>query len=112
MRARSPPREHGTPASTAIDIPTSPRTFPANRRSSSAAQQARTRPEIDEQDVLPYGLRSASLPNEQGAELSLSELLAQAESGGSASRRRRDQGPPTSAEDDDEPLLFALAEAE
>lgn len=109
-RARSPPRSHGTPASVAIDIPTSPRTFPTGRRSSSAAQQARIRPDVHEQDVLPYGLRSASLPNDQGAELSLSELLIQNESGSAASRRRREIVSVSTVDDDDEPLLFALAE--
>ncbi|GAB7349269.1 hypothetical protein MBLNU459_g8417t1 [Dothideomycetes sp. NU459] len=102
--ARSPSGGHGTPASTAIDIPTSPRTFPAGRRSSSVAQQARVRPEIEEPDALPFGLRSASLPNEERSELSLSELLMQTESG-TNSRRRRDLAV---ADDDDEPLLFAL----
>ena len=106
-------RSHGTPGSTAIDIPTSPRTFPTGRRSSSVAQQARARTNLDEQEALPYGLRSASLPNEQGAELSLSELLTQGESGsvsGTGSRRRRDLAVAPAADDDDEPLLFALAE--
>ncbi|KAL1303398.1 hypothetical protein AAFC00_006790 [Neodothiora populina] len=110
-RVRSPMPSHGTPASTAIDIPTSPRTFPAGRRSSSVAQQPRIRPEVDEQDGLSYELRSASLPNEQ-AELSLSELLTQTDSGASVvARRRREMGTSTAAaDDDDEPLLFALAE--
>lgn len=102
--AQSPSGGHGTPASTAIDIPTSPRTFPAGRRSSSVAQQARIRPEIEEHEVMPFGLRSASLPTEERSELSLSELLMQTESG-SNSRRRRDLAV---ADDDDEPLLFAL----
>lgn len=102
--AQSPSGGHGTPASTAIDIPTSPRTFPAGRRSSSVAQQARVRPEIEELDSLPFGLRSASLPTEERSELSLSELLMQTESG-TNSRRRRDLPVP---DDDDEPLLFAL----
>lgn len=109
LRARSPPRTHGTPASTAIDIPTSPRTFPTGRRSSSAAQQARIRPQIDEAEVLPYGLRSASMPNDQAGELNLSESLDQTESG-SVTRRRRDGSGVAAVDDDDEPLLFALAE--
>jgi len=124
--ADRPPRSHAPATSTAIDIPTSPRTFPTGRRSSSAAQQGRIRPtESDEGDGMPYGLRSASMPNDQGGELSLSELLSQTEGSGSASggrgaggasggggggsRRRREVTQPA-ADDDDEPLLFALAE--
>ena len=70
-------RDRGT---TAIDIPTSPRTFPTSRRSSSVHHQGRPSGQIDD-DVLPFGLRSASLPAEE-----------------------RQPYPA----DDDEPLLFAM----
>ena len=70
-------REHGT---TAIDIPTSPRTFPSSRRSSSVHPQNRTSAQADD-DVLPFGLRSASMPNEER---------------------------PSYVPEDDEPLLFAM----
>jgi len=73
-------RDRGT---TAIDIPTSPRTFPTSRRSSSVHhQQPRTSSQVDD-DVLPFGLRSASVPTEDR---------------------------PTYAVEDDEPLLFAMGE--
>ncbi|KAF2135538.1 uncharacterized protein K452DRAFT_331801 [Aplosporella prunicola CBS 121167] len=60
---------------TAIDIPTSPRPWAYGhaRRSSSVAQQQRNT--LDEEPDI-FGLRSASLPNEdRGGDLSLSELL-------------------------------------
>lgn len=110
MPRAASPRIHAAPGSTAIDIPTSPRTFPANRRSSSVAQQARTRPDVDDHDGMHFGLRSASMPNDQGPELSLSELLMQTESGTGGRRRRDLVSPAAAADDDDEPLLFALAE--
>lgn len=73
-------RDRGT---TAIDIPTSPRTFPTSRRSSSVHhQQPRTSSHNDD-DVMPFGLRSASVPNDER---------------------------PTYAVEDDEPLLFAMGE--
>jgi len=68
--------DHGTGA---IDIPTSPRPFhPGYRRSSSVAQQHRPLPLDDDLgDVLPFGMRSASLDGggEERAPLSLSALL-------------------------------------
>ena len=76
-------RDIGT---TAIDIPTSPRTFPTPRRSSSVHhQQPRMSSQVVDDDVLPFGLRSASVPNEDR---------------------------PTYAVEDDEPLLFAMGELE
>jgi autophagy-related protein 13 len=110
-------RGSGTPLSTAIDIPTSPRTFVTNRRSSSTAQQPRARgvTNVEHQDA--YGMRSASMPIAEGGrgELSLSELLSLGEGGstgsggaGGSSRRRNREG--SAIADDDEPLLFALAD--
>ena len=63
--------------SNAIDIPTSPRSFgPAFRRSSSAAQRHRSIAVEDEMgDLLPFGLRSASLGTDDRPPLSLSELI-------------------------------------
>jgi autophagy-related protein 13 len=58
---------------TAIDIPTSPRAWPFGRRSSSASGQLRER-DLGEEPGL-YGRQSASLPNEERADLSTSELL-------------------------------------
>ncbi|THY79301.1 hypothetical protein D6C86_00031 [Aureobasidium pullulans] len=111
------PRGSGTPLSTAIDIPTSPRTFISNRRSSSTTQQARARGVTNVEDQDAYGMRSASMPVAEGVrgELSLSELLMQGESGsggsgGVGSMRRKNREGSTSALDDDEPLLFALAD--
>lgn len=51
----------------AIDIPISPRVYPpAYRRSSSAAQ--RRRPVVaDDEEIFPFGMRSVSLGNEEGA---------------------------------------------
>lgn len=69
------------PDTGAIDIPTSPRPFhPSYRRSSSVAQQTRTFPiEDDVGEILPFGMRSASLGADLGAEdrpqLSLSALV-------------------------------------
>ncbi|KAI4723871.1 hypothetical protein E4T49_08403 [Aureobasidium sp. EXF-10728] len=115
VSAHLPPRGSGTPLSTAIDIPTSPRTFVSNRRSSSTTQQARARGITNVEDQDAYGMRSASMPVAEGSrgELSLSELLSQGEggsggSGGVSSRRKnREVSAPV---DDDEPLLFALAD--
>ncbi|MCJ1282340.1 autophagy protein 13 [Xylographa opegraphella] len=63
----------------AIDIPTSPRPFhPSYRRSSSVAQQHRPLPlEYEIGDVLPFGMRSASLGDgdQERQPLSLSALL-------------------------------------
>ena len=63
----------------AIDIPTSPRPFHSNyRRSSSVAQQHRPLPlDYDIGDVLPFGMRSASLGDgdQERQPLSLSALL-------------------------------------
>lgn len=103
VSAHPPTRGSGTPLSTAIDIPTSPRTFVSNRRSSSTAQQARARGVMNVEDQDAYGMRSASMPVAEGGrgELSISEL-------GCSSRRRNREGSGTV--DDDEPLLFALAD--
>ena len=62
----------------AIDIPTSPRPYHPNyRRSSSVAQQHRALPIEDEiGDLLPFGMRSASLGADDRPPLSLSALLA------------------------------------
>lgn len=113
--SRTAPSGSGTPLSTAIDIPTSPRTFSSNRRSSSTAQPPRIRQaELEEPEA--FGLRSASLPDHSRGELSLSELLMQNESGsGSGGARRRMPEASAGNEegeggDDDEPLLFALAD--
>jgi autophagy-related protein 13 len=89
----------------AIAIPTSPRSWNYNRRSSSVAQQNRTLPE-DEPDV--FGVRSASLPSEEvdrngdlqrltSAGLTSSGLFAQAELLASDSR---DQIPDDDSRDD------------
>ncbi|KAI9844636.1 MAG: autophagy protein 13 [Sclerophora amabilis] len=66
----------------AIDIPASPRLYhPHNRRSSSVAQQHRAIPVEDETgDLLPFGIRSASLGAEDRPPLSLSALLRLQES--------------------------------
>ena len=57
----------------AIDIPNSPRPYQPNyRRSSSAAQQPRTQYEDD--DIFPFGMRSASLGVDDRPPLSLSAL--------------------------------------
>ncbi|KAF2755742.1 hypothetical protein EJ05DRAFT_113861 [Pseudovirgaria hyperparasitica] len=82
----SRPEEEADPppgASEAIDIPTSPRAWPYIRRSSSAAQQQRTL----EDDADIYGLRSASVPAEEGPHLSLSELLQHHESSPAAAHQ-------------------------
>ena len=71
--------ERGT---TAIDIPASPRTFSSSRRSSSVQFQGRASGHGDD-DALPFGLRSASLPPEDRASFAI---------------------------EDDEPLLFAMGE--
>ena len=65
-------------ATNAIDIPTSPRPYhPSYRRSSSVAQQHRVLPLEDEiGDLLPFGMRSASLGADDRPPLSLSALLA------------------------------------
>lgn len=62
------------PSTGAIDIPTSPRPYhPKYRRSSSVAQQPR--PQYDEEDIFPFGMRSASLGvDHDRAPLSLSAL--------------------------------------
>ena len=62
------------PSTGPIDIPNSPRSFPPNyRRSSSAVQQPRAQYEDD--DIFPFGMRSASLGGvEDRPPLSLSAL--------------------------------------
>ncbi|KAI9676736.1 MAG: autophagy protein 13 [Trizodia sp. TS-e1964] len=69
------------PGTTAIDIPTSPRLYnPHNRRSSSVAQRHRTSVADDEAgDLMPYGIRSASVGTEDRPPLNLSALLALAD---------------------------------
>jgi autophagy-related protein 13 len=90
----------------AIAIPTSPRPWNYNRRSSSVAQQNRTLPD-DEPDV--FGVRSASLPSEEvdrngdlqritSAGLTSSGLFAQTEL--LASDNRDDQNPDDDSRDD------------
>ncbi|KAF2434176.1 hypothetical protein EJ08DRAFT_495046 [Tothia fuscella] len=61
-------RDTGT---TAIDIPTSPRSWAYARRSSSVTQQQRA---LDDEPDL-YGRRSNSLPADERTDLSMSELL-------------------------------------
>ncbi|EON68596.1 hypothetical protein W97_07854 [Coniosporium apollinis CBS 100218] len=56
---------------TAIPIPTSPHPWQINRRSSSVSQQHR----VLEEELDSFGMRSASLPNDERPDLSLSELL-------------------------------------
>ena len=68
------------PSTGAINIPTSPRPFnPSYRRSSSAAHQPRTAA-FEEEDIFPFGLRSASLGVDDRAPLSLSALAGFQES--------------------------------
>lgn len=58
----------------AIDIPNSPRPFhPSYRRSSSAAQQARNMP-YEEDEMFPFGMRSASLGVDDRPPVSLGAL--------------------------------------
>ena len=58
----------------AIDIPNSPRLFhPSYRRSSSAAQQARNMPYEDD-EIFPFGMRSASLGVDDRPAVSLGTL--------------------------------------
>ncbi|CAD6578919.1 MAG: autophagy protein 13 [Alectoria sarmentosa] len=58
----------------AIDIPNSPRPFhPSYRRSSSAAQQARNLP-YDDDEIFPFGMRSASLGVDDRPSVSLGVL--------------------------------------
>ena len=60
----------------AIDIPTSPRPYHPNyRRSSSVAQQPRAMP-FDDDDMFPFGMRSASAGVDDRPPLSLSVLAA------------------------------------
>ncbi|KAI9876006.1 MAG: autophagy protein 13 [Pleopsidium flavum] len=75
VSSESTTRDAGT---NAIDIPTSPRPYhPSYRRSSSVAQQERAIPVEDETgDLLPFGMRSASLGADDRPPLSLSALLA------------------------------------
>ncbi|KAF1836144.1 hypothetical protein BDW02DRAFT_253984 [Decorospora gaudefroyi] len=92
--------------SNAIAIPTSPRPWNYNRRSSSVAQQNRTLPD-DEPDV--FGVRSASLPSEEvdrtsdlhritSAGLTSSGLFAQTEL--LASDSRNNQTPDNDSRED------------
>ena len=61
------------PSTGPIDIPNSPRPFHPNyRRSSSAAQQPRA--QYEEDDIFPFGMRSASLGVDDRPLLSLSAL--------------------------------------
>ena len=64
----------------AIDIPNSPRPFnPSYRRSSSAAHQPRTAA-FEDDEIFPFGMRSASLGVDDRAPLSLSALAGFQES--------------------------------
>lgn len=66
-------RSHRDPSTGAIDIPTSPRPYhPSYRRSSSVAQQPRA--QYEEDDIFPFGMRSASLGVDDRPPLSLSAL--------------------------------------
>ena len=61
------------PSTVAIDIPNSPRPYHPNyRRSSSVAQQPRA--QYDDDDIFPFGMRSASLGVDDRPLLSLSAL--------------------------------------
>ncbi len=67
------PRGARDPSTGAIDIPNSPRPYhPSYRRSSSVAQQSRAQYEDD--DIFPFGMRSASLGVDDRPPLSLSAL--------------------------------------
>jgi autophagy-related protein 13 len=66
----------GHETAAAIPIPTSPRPWPYIRRSSSASQQHPHRALEEDPDVPDiFDTRSASLPNDDRPELSISELL-------------------------------------
>ena len=68
------------PSTGAIDIPNSPRPFnPSYRRSSSAAHQPRTAA-FEDDDIFPFGMRSASLGVDDRPPLSLSALAGFQES--------------------------------
>ncbi|PVI05047.1 hypothetical protein DM02DRAFT_125473 [Periconia macrospinosa] len=124
-RSGQPPRSHEAvniqeqsesddQGTNAIDIPTSPRPWNYNRRSSSAAQQNRAMEE--EPDM--FGLRSASLPAEEvdrqrdlqritAPDLTSSGLFAQTELLASAGREDQDceaSSPPGSRDEIARPL--------
>ncbi|KAL9130076.1 MAG: hypothetical protein Q9217_001635 [Psora testacea] len=72
--AEEPSQEDEEPTLGAIDIPTSPRPFnPSYRRSSSAAQGPRAAP-LEDDDIFPFVMRSASLGMEDRQPLNLSTL--------------------------------------
>lgn len=95
----------------AIDIPSSPRVFPSSRRSSSVNNNQRAGARtiatgVMEEDGMSFGLRSASLPNDERG-------MIRTHSGGVPLRREGsgsggiDRG---DDEEEDEPLLFDLGE--
>ncbi|KAF4554408.1 putative autophagy-related protein 13 [Elsinoe fawcettii] len=100
------------PTARAIDIPNSPRVYPAERRSSSVHNNARAAPRLIatgavDDDMMPFGLRSASMPNE---ERSLMSRL-QGSGGGSGSGSGGGSGAiEGQEEEEEEPLLFDLGE--
>ena len=72
--AEEPSEDSEEPTPGAIDIPSSPRPFnPSYRRSSSAAQGPRAAP-LDDDDLFPFVMRSASLGVEDRQPLSLNAL--------------------------------------
>ncbi|KAF2149325.1 hypothetical protein K461DRAFT_230958 [Myriangium duriaei CBS 260.36] len=96
----------------AIDIPSSPRVFPVSRRSSSVNNNQRSgarmiaRGAIDDEGM-PFGLRSASLPNNDDRSMVRTHsggVPIRGEGSGSGGIDRGDE------EEEDEPLLFDLGE--
>ncbi|PNS15120.1 Autophagy-related protein 13 [Sphaceloma murrayae] len=100
-----------TPTARAIDIPNSPRVFPTERRSSSVHNNSRAAPRLIatgavDDDMMPFGLRSASLPSE---ERSFASRL-HGSGGGSGNRGDGSGGIEAQDEEEEEPLLFDLGE--
>ena len=95
----------GRTASTAIDIPTSPRISAHSFRRPRSAAPRRTMP-ADDDELFPFGMRSVSLGNEDRSQPSLSSLLRQQEldktSGNPPPRERQsgDQAAPSSSTTD------------
>ncbi|PSK41856.1 Autophagy-related protein 13 [Elsinoe australis] len=103
-----------TPTARAIDIPNSPspRTFPVERRSSSVHNNARPAPRLIatgavDDDMMPFGLRSASLPSE---ERNFAGRLQGSGAGGSGIRGEGSGDMEQQEEEEEEPLLFDLGE--
>ena len=95
----------------AIDIPSSPRVFPTSRRPSSANNNQRAGARMIaaralEDESMPFGLRSASLPSEERSITRPHGIGAsgRADASGSGAMERVED------EEDDEPLLFDLGE--